>query len=200
MKFDAIVLAGGRSRRLDGADKSAFVLAGTTLLERACQAVSEAQRIVIVGTVANPPDGAEVVRENPPFGGPAAGIGAGLAALGAQGCDLVAILACDLPYAGAAFAALHAVAVGGFDADGVIAADDSGRQQTLLGIYRTASLRTAVDRAGGLDGLSVRTLVAGLTFLEVPVPEGSTLDIDTWHDVEQWGIERKTKQHEADHD
>ncbi|MGZ5415081.1 MAG: hypothetical protein ACXWDC_08325, partial [Aeromicrobium sp.] len=106
--------------------------------------------------------------------------------------EFVAILACDLPYAAAAFAALHTEAARGFDADALIAADDSGRRQTLLGIYRTSSLRGVIENAGSLNGLSVRSLIAGLTFAEVPVPEGSTLDVDTWHDVEELGIERRT--------
>ncbi|MGZ5389448.1 MAG: molybdenum cofactor guanylyltransferase [Aeromicrobium sp.] len=190
--FDAIVLAGGRSKRLDGVDKSAFLLDGTTLLARACAAVADAGRIVIVGAVDEPPPGTEVVLEDPPFGGPAAGIGAGLAALGSGASEFVAILACDLPYAAAAFAALHTEAARGFDADALIAADDSGRRQTLLGIYRTSSLRGVIENAGSLNDLSVRSLIAGLTFAEVPVPEGSTLDVDTWHDVEELGIERRT--------
>ena len=190
MKLDAIVLAGGRSKRLGGADKSAFLLDGTTLLERACAAVAGAERIVIVGTVDDPPSGVEVVLENPPFGGPAAGIGAGLAALGSAASEFVAVLACDVPHAAAAFSALHTEAARGFEADALVAVDDAGRRQTLLGIYRASSLRGAVDKAGSLDGLSVRSLLAGLTIVEVAVPQGSTLDVDTWHDVEELGIDR----------
>lgn len=193
MRFDAIVLAGGRSRRLDGADKSALILDGTSLLTRVCTAVADARRIVIVGAVDHPPQGVDVVREDPPFGGPAAGIGAGLAELGPGCAEFVAILACDLPYAATAFAALHTAAERGFDADALIAADDSGRRQTLLGIYRTAIMRAAVDRAGRLDGLSVRALVAGLAVEEVQVPHGSTHDVDTWHDVEELGIEPRVE-------
>jgi len=189
VNFDAIVLAGGRSRRLGGVDKSAFLLDGKTLLERACAAVSEAGRIIIVGAVDKPPDRTEVVLEDPPFGGPAAGIGAGLAALGSSSAEFVAILACDLPYAAEAFAALRAAAAREWESDALIAADDSGRRQTLLGIYRTPSLRAAIENAGSLNGLSVRSLMAGLTFTEVAVPEGSTVDVDTWHDVEELGIE-----------
>lgn len=199
MKFDAIVLAGGRSRRLDGAHKAALVLEGATLLERVCVAVGGAERIVIVGAVDNPPPGTTAVLEDPPFGGPAAGIGAGLAELGERSSALVAVLACDLPYAADAFAALLAAAEAGFDDDAVIAADSSGKRQTLLGIYRADRLRAAVAAAGRLHGLSVRKLLDGIAFTEVPVPEGSTLDIDTWHDVEEAGIERTTGETEADH-
>ena len=200
MMFDAIVLAGGRSHRLDGADKSAFILDGTTLLARACAAVAGARKTVIVGVVDNPPDGIEVVLEDPPFGGPAAGIGAGLSALGTEASELIAILACDLPYADQAFAALRDAGDRGFGTDALIAADDSGRRQILLGIYRASSLRAALTQAGSLDGQSVRSLVASLSFTEVPVPAGSTLDVDTWHDVEELGIEQNTEQKEADHE
>lgn len=189
MIFAAIVLAGGRSSRLDGADKATFVLEGSTLLERACEAVAAASQIVIVGAVDNPPAGIEVVVENPRFGGPAAAIGAGLTALGEEPADLIAILACDLPHARDAFAALYAAAQAGFDGDAVIAADDSGKRQTLLGIYRAEPLRDAVAAAGDLDGMAVRKLLADLSFTEVAVPEGSTFDVDTWHDVEESGIE-----------
>ena len=200
MKFDAIVLAGGRSTRLDGTDKSALVLDGSTLMERACAALADAGRAVIVGAVDHPPDGWGVVLEDPPFGGPAAGIGAGVAALGSAPNELIAILACDLPYAAQAFAALRDAADRGFGTDVLVAADDSGRRQTLLGIYRASSLRAALAQAGSLDGRSVRSLVAGLSFTEVLVPAGSTVDVDTWHDVEELGIEQKTEQKEADHE
>lgn len=200
MKFDAIVLAGGRSKRLGGTDKSALVFGGMTLLERACAAVVDAGRGVIVGAVDRPPDGWDIVLEDPPFGGPAAGIGAGFVALGSAPNEFIAILACDLPYAAQAFAALRDVADRGFGTDVLIAADDSGRRQMLLGIYRESSLRAALAQAGSLDGRSVRSLVAGLSFTEVLVPAGSTVDVDTWHDVEELGIEQKTEQKVADHE
>lgn len=200
MRFDAIVLAGGSSKRLDGTDKSALVLDGMTLLARACAAVADARRGVIVGSVDHPPEGWDVVLEDPPFGGPAAGIGAGLVALGSASCEFIAILACDLPYAAQAFSALRDAADRGFGTDALIAADDSGRRQILLGIYRTSSLRAAIGQAGNLDGRSVRSLVADLSFTEIPVPAGSTVDVDTWHDVEELGIEQKTKQKETGHE
>ena len=42
--FDAVVLAGGRAERLDGADKAALDVAGATLLDRALRAVAGARR------------------------------------------------------------------------------------------------------------------------------------------------------------
>ena len=47
--FDAIVLAGATSRRLDGADKPAIEVHGRTLLDIALAATDGAQRIVVAG-------------------------------------------------------------------------------------------------------------------------------------------------------
>ena len=46
LRFDAVVLAGGRARRLDGAAKPLLVHRGTTLLATALAAVDGAERIV----------------------------------------------------------------------------------------------------------------------------------------------------------
>ncbi|MDC7121706.1 NTP transferase domain-containing protein [Cellulomonas fimi] len=84
MTFDAVVLAGGRARRLGGTDKGAVVVAGQALLDHALAAVAGARAIVVVGppSVARP--GVPTVQESPAFGGPVAGLAAGLAALSAR--------------------------------------------------------------------------------------------------------------------
>jgi CTP:molybdopterin cytidylyltransferase MocA len=89
----AVVLAGGRSSRLSGRAKAALAGPGGTLLERAvrnCAAVG-ALGIAVVGPAGElrphlvvEPHLAARIRwtcENPPFGGPARGIAAGVAAL-----------------------------------------------------------------------------------------------------------------------
>ena len=82
--FDAIILAGGAGRRLGGRDKSALTVAGRPLLSRVLQAVIRARRVVVVGQV-EVPDGVGQVSEDPPGGGPVAGIAAGLAELARPG-------------------------------------------------------------------------------------------------------------------
>ncbi|SDY49696.1 Molybdopterin-guanine dinucleotide biosynthesis protein A [Herbiconiux ginsengi] len=147
-----------------------------------------------------------VAREEPAFGGPAAGIAAGFAALagasgGQEDSDFVLVLACDLPEVDGAVGALLA-AVGEYarldqldavrGADGIVAVDDEGRQQHLLAMYRTAALATIVARhraAGDLDGLPVRRLVDGLNVGVAEVPRGSADDVDTWADAARHGIE-----------
>src|SRR5688572_27736790 len=72
MDFDAVVLAGGRAERLEGADKAALDVAGATLLDRALRAVAGARTVVVVGD--ERPTDVPVVwtRERPAYGGPVA--------------------------------------------------------------------------------------------------------------------------------
>ena len=78
------------------------------------------------------------MREQPPGGGPVAALRAGLEHVSA---DAVAVLAGDLPFlTPALMAGLRARLTG----DGVLVVDDAGRDQLLLGIWRTACLRAAL--------------------------------------------------------
>ena len=84
---DLIVLAGGRGSRLGGTVKPAVDVAGRTLLSRVLDARALARRVVVVGpasahaAVGPETTGVLWTLEDPPFGGPVAGIAAGLAAL-----------------------------------------------------------------------------------------------------------------------
>ncbi|TFC08969.1 molybdopterin-guanine dinucleotide biosynthesis protein [Cryobacterium algoritolerans] len=136
-----IVLAGGRGSRLGGRFKPAVEVAGRTLLSRVLDAGVLAHRVVVVGPdaardAAGPQSGPLIwALEDPPFGGPVAGIVAGLAALdlaapdqaapnlaapnqaaGAEpdpaGSPWLLVLACDLPWAADAARLLVAAATG----------------------------------------------------------------------------------------
>jgi len=47
--YDAVVLAGGRARRLSGADKPGVVVGGRPLVAGAAAAVASAERLILVG-------------------------------------------------------------------------------------------------------------------------------------------------------
>ncbi|WP_425307837.1 NTP transferase domain-containing protein [Ammonicoccus fulvus] len=107
-----IVLAGGRSRRLNGVTKGLLLAGGRTLLEHGLFAAADACHRVVAGLPELPvPDGVSLVREDPPFGGPVAGIAAGMDELARLGCraEWVFVLACDHPYAESAAEALFAM-------------------------------------------------------------------------------------------
>lgn len=180
MSVDAVLLAGGRGSRVGGAVKPLFEVRGSTLLRAAIDAVRAggARRVIVAAPVLD--DAIEVtwVREDPPFGGPVAGI---VAALDAVDADEVYVVACDLPTAGPAVAALPDRLPPGVD--GVCL--DDGRRQWLIGRYRTAALRAAAsglpDR--GRDA-SMRALLGGLAIATVAASPDLTRDIDTWDDLE----------------
>ncbi|MEC5183594.1 molybdopterin-guanine dinucleotide biosynthesis protein A [Cryobacterium sp. MP_3.1] len=79
--WEAIIVAGGRARRLGGIDKTALVWRGRSLLDGVLAATTGARRTCVVGSDAVFP--ADVLRavEQPRWGGPAAAMVAGLEAL-----------------------------------------------------------------------------------------------------------------------
>jgi molybdopterin-guanine dinucleotide biosynthesis protein A len=193
--YDAVVLAGGRATRLGGTSKSCLVVDGARLLDRALAASEQARAVVAVG----PPELAEVLsaaaaggagprialtQEDPPFGGPVAGLAAGLRALPAPGAPWVLLLAVDVPHASAAVSLLEEAA-SREPVDGAYLVRD-GRPQWLVGLYRTAPLRSALSRIE-VDGAPMKRLVGELHCTEVPDPAGWSDDIDTPADAARLG-------------
>jgi len=200
------VLAGGRGSRLGGAVKPAVEVAGRTLLSRVLDARGLADRVVVVGPdsareAAGPqPSGLLWSLEDPPFGGPVAGIVAGLAALdraaeaepGLARNPWLFVLACDLPWAADAAGLLIVAASapvqgdGPGQLDGFHLVDADGREQWLAGIYRGDALRAGVRRLGSeARGASVRQLLTGLSLRGIRDAGHAGSDVDTWQDVEQ---------------
>lgn len=187
---DAVVLMGGRASRLGGTPKGDLRVEGRTLLERVVDAASAARELVVVGDpgVSRLPDRVRVVREEPPFGGPAAAVGAGVAAL-PPGGDAVLLLAGDLPFVADAVPVL--LDAFGPDGDGVRAVDETGRQQHLTAVVRRGALERAIRDAGELRDAPLRSILAGLRLADATVPAGSTLDVDTWDDARAVGAVRE---------
>lgn len=186
----AILLAGGRATRVDGAAKPLLEVGGTTLLAAAVSAATDAgaRPITVVAPVLDPALPVEWVREDPPFGGPAAAVVAALDAW-PRGADpeWTLVLACDLPAAGPAVRRLVAdLMLLPADTDGVCLGDAASRPQWLTGLYRTRALRDAAsalpDR--GRDA-PVRALLADLAIAVVAAPDDLTRDVDTWEDLEE---------------
>jgi molybdopterin-guanine dinucleotide biosynthesis protein A len=187
--FGAILLAGGRGSRVGGATKPLFDVGGQSLLARAVSAVMQAgaHPIVVASPVLDESLAVSWAVEDPPFGGPVAGI---VAALGRS--DLWAlepewtfVLACDLPHVDAAVARLRRdILLLPSDTEGVCLADASSRPQWLTGVYRTAVLRRAAASVpdAGRDA-AVRELVDDLAIAAFAVPDDLTADVDTWEDL-----------------
>jgi molybdopterin-guanine dinucleotide biosynthesis protein A len=200
LSYDTLVLAGGRARRLGGVSKPDLMVAGRRLLAHVLGAVEgpDVRRVVVVGpeTLEVPP-GVMRTLEDPPGGGPVAGIAAGFMALG-NGAEpgWVLVLACDVPRVAGAVPGLAAAAGAARPGvDGVLLVDDDGRDQPLVGLYRRASLVAALarldepDRSApigtprGVRGASVRALISSLALVRLTDTGHHATDVDTWGDV-----------------
>lgn len=185
----AIILTGGRASRLGGVDKASVEIDGIPLVDHVYAAVTGCAPIIAVGPPSTGRAGVQVVREEPPFGGPVAAIAAGLAALDDSDAAETWILACDLPLAPALVERLSRVPLPP-GADAVIAVDSDGREQWLAGRYRISSLRQALAHFADPSGNSMRALVGALT-LRTIADNGTAWDLDTWADIEEHRRMRK---------
>ena len=187
LRLGAVVLTGGTGTRLGGLDKSAIEVDGVTLLERALAAVGAAVEVVVVGPPVPTTRPVTWTVEDPPRGGPAAGLLAGLDRF-ATPPELVAVLAVDMPRAHAGTVARLTWAVEGDPlADGAVLLDADGRRQTLAAVYRHAALERVRPGVGEANGLSMRRLVEGLHLAEVPAVGDEARDVDTWTDLRDLG-------------
>lgn len=220
--FDAIVLAGGAARRLGGVSKADVELGGRRLVDGVLVAVSDAREIVVVGDV-EVPEGVHRTVEDPPLGGPVAGVAAGLDVLAATAptAGWTVLLACDLadplPALGRLIAAwAHAQRtdvlrgsspellapqqpVDTDEHDGWCLADSSGHPQWLFGIHRTESLHRALARLDSPRDQSMKSLFADSTLVTLGVDDDDVADIDTWTDHARW-VERLATADRADTD
>jgi molybdopterin-guanine dinucleotide biosynthesis protein A len=174
--FDAIVLAGGDAKRLDGADKPGIVIGGSTLLDRVIAAAHGAMRVIVVGPKRE--TAAEVLwtREDPPGGGPVAAIAAGLQLVEESWC---LVLAADLPEIAPAVPLLLTAAAR-VDASVLMRGETRNH---LAAVWRVPALRSAIGALDTVHGAAARRLYNGVDVVDVTDEKGWGMDCDTWDDV-----------------
>jgi molybdopterin-guanine dinucleotide biosynthesis protein A len=172
--YSAIVLAGGGSSRL-GRDKTQVQVAGHSALDRVLAALDGAAQIVVVGVPRrlHPARGVLWTQEQPPGGGPAAGVAAAAKMLSEP---WVVVLAGDLPMVDAETVRRLLAGAAGAD-DGAVLVDAGGRRQHLSVALRTEALR---QRLAGRSwhGAPMWRLLDELTLAEVAARGHETLDLD----------------------
>ncbi|WP_104108323.1 molybdenum cofactor guanylyltransferase [Nocardioides sp. 616] len=178
ISFSAVVLAGGTGLRMGGTDKAALQLHGRSLLELALDALGEADEVVVTGPPAPTQRPVTFVLEDPPSGGPVAGLLAGRDAL-ARTPGLLAVLAVDMPRVDrGTIRRLLAAATGH---DGAFLVDGGGRRQ-LCGVLRPERLDAV--RPEQPHDAAVHRLLAGLDLVDVPGREQESVDIDSWKNLQ----------------
>lgn len=173
----AVVLGGGRSRRM-GTDKLALPVAGGTVLARTCAAaLSWADRVLVAGPVRPGLDPrVEFCGEDPPFGGPVAGLAAALAALPDDQPAEVLLLAGDLVDPAGIVSRLATADLG---PDGVVLVAEDGWPQLLAGRYRLTSLRGVLAAAPRLRDIGVHRVLGDLDLAHLPAADTEIGDLDT---------------------
>jgi len=179
--WSALILTGGTSFRF-GSDKSEAIFDGTTLIDFLIAAIPTDIPIVIVGPNRdNFSPAIQVIQEDPPGGGPAAGVAAGLPLVGSE---YVAVLATDMPFSSDLVRLLLRNLSD--EVDGVIVVDEEGFQQPFSGIYRTSTLAGVLGKIQPLTNRSMRSILTELNLIEVRLKADKShllLDIDTQMDL-----------------
>ncbi|MDO5092193.1 MAG: nucleotidyltransferase family protein [Propionibacteriaceae bacterium] len=181
-----VVLGGGRSSRM-GTDKLELVLDGQTLLQRTvAAALSCCHRVVVASPTRIGFDDPRVafVLENPPFGGPAAGLAAAVAQLPREAAELL-LLAGDLANPAATVAALLGGELG---PDGLVLVDAEGWPQHLAGRYRLDAVRGALSGRESWRDQSLRRALRALNLARKTVPKSVTADLDTPENARKYGV------------
>ncbi|MGZ3146822.1 molybdenum cofactor guanylyltransferase [Lentzea chajnantorensis] len=171
MTYAAIILTGGTGERLGGVDKAALSYRDATLLDHVLSVVDDAARVVVVGPEKDRP-GVVWAREDPPGGGPLAGLAAGLAHVTEE---WVAVLAVDQPGLTAGTIARLRAAGGN-----AVLADD--RVQWLIGFWNAAELREVLPEDPRDQPL--RRTLRKLAPVEVSALPGEARDVDTPDDLD----------------
>lgn len=171
MTYAVIILTGGKGERLGGVDKAALSFRDATLLDHVLSVVDDAAQKVVVGPEKEIP-GVVWAREDPPGGGPLAGLAAGLEKITE---DWVVVLAVDQP-------GLTEDTITRLRATGRNAVLKDERVQWLIGCWNAAELREALPEEP--RNLPLRKTLLRLDPVEVSALPGEARDVDTPADLD----------------
>ena len=190
-RVTAVVLAGGASQRFPP-DKLAQLLDDEPLLDRTLASLPEDVVVVVVGSVRQVARPVIFTSEDPPGGGPAAGLVAGLRKALAGSADVVVVMPADAPLGGAAATTLLTRLEQEPSAQAVVGVDAHGREQPLQLAMRPAAAEALLAAAGpgGAAGVSARRLLDALRPGLIPqaLSPAELWDIDTADQLLAWRL------------
>jgi molybdenum cofactor guanylyltransferase len=162
------ILNGGRASRFGGRDKGALIVEGRTVRDRLVAVLTQAlDEVMIVGGRTDDvawPAGVRRVDDLVPDHGPLGGL---QAALDAASCEVVLVVACDMPGVTAPFVRYLVAAADNVDA--VVPRTESG-YHPLCAVYRRTVL-SVVSRHLAAGRLALRDLLTEVRVREVTETE-----------------------------
>lgn len=167
---------------MGGVDKASLVLEQTRLVDRVIVAARRAElgRVIVVGPAHTGTLADAVVREDPPFSGPAAALSAGLGQVRGQ---WLLLLACDLVQPAALIDQLVAAipSTGAPGPAAIVLQDEAGHPQWVASCLRTDPLRRALESYSPeqLAHQPLRDIINQLQPQFVAAATATTADIDT---------------------
>lgn len=175
----AIILAGGRSSRM-GADKAQAKVDGVRLVDALVSSLPQDVDYVVVSPFEL---GVPTVSEDPPFGGPVAGIAAGREALDH---DYIAVLSVDAP-ASAGFVARLAEALESSQSECAVVEASDGYLQPLCAMWQAQGLDNALSSLGDVRDKSAKSLIRAARSTVVIKGDGQEQDYDTPEELRTLG-------------
>jgi molybdenum cofactor guanylyltransferase len=188
-RVTAIILAGGGSQRFSP-DKLAQPVGDEPLLDRTLASVPKDFAVIVVGSVREVGRPVIFTSEDPPGGGPAAALVAGVRRALAESTDAIVTLPADAPFGGKAASTLLGRLEDDPSVDAVVGIDSSGREQPLQLALRPAAAEALVAAAGpgGAAGVSARRLLDALRpgLVTHELAQAELWDIDTPDQLLAW--------------
>jgi molybdenum cofactor guanylyltransferase len=190
-RVTAVVLAGGASQRFPP-DKLAQLVEGEPLLDRTLASLPEHFVVVVVGAVRQVARPVIFTSEDPPGGGPAAAMIAGVRRALAESAGVIVVLPADAPLGGQAASTLLTRLDDEPGAQAVVGVDPYGREQPLQLALRPAAARALLAAAGprSAAGVSARRLLDALRpgLVSQDLVPAELWDIDTPDQLIAWRL------------
>jgi molybdopterin-guanine dinucleotide biosynthesis protein A len=190
-RVTAVVLAGGASQRFVP-DKLAEQVEGQPLLDRVLASLPEHVTVVVVGSQREVARPVIFTSEDPPGGGPAAGLVAGVRRALAESAEAILVLPADAPLGGQAARILLSRLEDEPSVEAVVAVDAHGREQPLQLALRPAAAKVLVTAGGpgGAAGVSARRLLDALrpSLVAHELAPAELWDIDTPDQLLVWQL------------
>ncbi|MDO5076575.1 molybdenum cofactor guanylyltransferase [Corynebacterium sp.] len=177
---DAIILAGGRNTRMAGSDKAQLLYGAARFVDHLIndlRAYDNLDRIVVVTPHAYPlPNDVTRTCENPPFGGPVAGITAGTQHLRDTPANLVLIVPVDAPDAAQLLPRLMQKLA---SSDVAVIRNRDGFIEPLCALWSKPALCDALDALPAIANTPAKDLIRATRTVHEVKGTGAERDYDT---------------------